>query len=283
MSSKTKTRVTATKAARNAPRRSVPPIDTNPNSYSRKDPFLAINVLTKLLSSLYSRIGGCHLKLTAEEHKLSLHLLAIIEPFVGSVPSRRTLITRQPTEILDAIVYYLDAKSDLLNLALTCHRMHDIVIPRHYEYRVIRCKVSSISVWNHLIVNRALAKNVRRVEILDERSTIVQLVPSGIQASDTDLESTDDELRMHEKQERYLVSALGKMTALKVFMWSCNHSPISIDNVWPTLLTITTLSHVEINDNLVFNPQVVNDEDDSTKKRATIVCYFFVTQVKLDC
>ena len=146
-------------------------------------------------------------------------------------------------------------------LGLSCHRLHSIVFPRHYDYRLIRCKVSSISVWNHLIVNRSLARNVRRLEILDERSTELELIPRGILASDTDLESTDDELRMHTKQERFLVSALNRTTALHSFVWSCNHSPISIDNVWPTLLKCQSLRDVEINDNLVFGP--VEDQQES--------------------
>lgn len=146
-------------------------------------------------------------------------------------------------------------------LGLSCHRLHSIVFPRHYDYRLIRCKVSSISVWNHLIVNRSLARNVRRLEILDERSNELELIPRGILASDTDLESTDDELRMHAKQERFLVSALNRTTALHSFVWSCNHSPISIDNVWPTLLKCQSLRDVEINDNLVFGP--VEDQQES--------------------
>ncbi|KAG7439839.1 uncharacterized protein BT62DRAFT_1013379 [Guyanagaster necrorhizus] len=217
-------------------RKAVLSIDTHLGSYDRTDPFRAFNVLAGLLGSLASRLGGC-------QYKLSLHLLMIVEPYIGDEsPSRRILITRQPTEILDAIVFHIDSKQDLLSLALSCQRMHDIVVPRHLDYRVLRCKVSSISVWNHLIVNRSLAKNVRRLEILDESRT------------DTDLESTDDELGMHERQERYLVSALTKMTTLNSFVWSCNHSPISIDNVWPTLLKCHSLSEVRINDNMIFGP-----------------------------
>jgi hypothetical protein len=186
-----------------------------------------------------------------------MQLLTIVEPFVGLSPSRLTL-THQPNEILDSIVFYLDSKRDLLALALSCHRLHSVICPRHHSYRIIRCKVSSISVWNHLLMNRSLARNVRRLEILDERSAQPGLIPKGILTSDTDLESTDDELGMHTKQERFLVSALCKMTALKSFMWSCNHSPISIDNVWPTLLNCRSLQQVEINDNLVFAATVEN-------------------------
>lgn len=232
-------------------RKTLQSVDTNILSYDRTDPFLAFNVLRKLLGVLPSRIGGCQYKLSPDEHKLSMHLLTVVEPFVGFSPSRRSL-TRQPNEILDSIAFHIDSKRDLLALALSCQRLYSVICPRHYNYRVIRCKVSSIRVWNHLLVHRSLARNVRRLEILDERSSQIELIPKGILTSDTDLESTDDELGMHSKQERFLVSALTRMTALHNFAWSCNHSPISIDNVWPTLLKCQSLQEVEINDNLVF-------------------------------
>ncbi|KAK0442605.1 hypothetical protein EV421DRAFT_1890925 [Armillaria borealis] len=250
-------------------RKGVLAVDTHLGSYDRTDPFRAFSVLAGLLGSLASRLGGCQYKLTPEEHKLSLHLLTIVEPYIGGAPSQRTLITRQPTEILDAIVFHIDSKQDLLALASSCQRMHGIIIPRHVDYRVLRCKVSSISMWNHLIVNRSLAKNVRRLEILDERTSVDALrIPGGIVGTDTDLESTDDELAMHEKQERYLVSALTKMTALNSFVWSCNHSPISIDNVWPTLLKCHSLSEVEIHDNMVFGP---TSGEDSQAARSLVL------------
>ncbi|KAI0945116.1 hypothetical protein AcV7_001744 [Taiwanofungus camphoratus] len=234
-------------------------VDTNPLSYDRTDPFSALNALRKLLAALPSRVGGCQYKLSPDEHRLSLHLLTLVEPFVGLSPSHLT-ITRQPTEILDAIVFHIDTKRDLLSLALSCRRLHAIVFPRHYDYRAIRCKVSSLSVWNHLIVNRALSRNVRQLEILDERASESECIPSGIMTTDTDLESTDDELDMHVKQERFLVSALSRMSALDSFTWSCNHSPISIDHVWPTLLKCQTLRRVEINDNMVFIPVALDDK-----------------------
>ncbi|KAF7297866.1 hypothetical protein HMN09_01007400 [Mycena chlorophos] len=252
--------------ARQTTARTAQVVDTNVGSYDRTDPFMAFNVLLKLFGSLPSRMGGCQFRLTPEEHKLSLHLLNIVEPFVGLETSRRT-ITRQPTEILDQIAFHVDSKRDLLALALSCQRMYDIVFPRHYDYRHIRCKVSSLSVWNHLVVHRSLARNVRRLEILDERAPGSELiVPGDIMGTDTDMDSTDDELGMHEKQERFLIKALGKMYALKSFTWSCNHSPISIDNVWPTLLKCQSLEEVDINDNLVFSSP--EEEEGSSSKAA---------------
>ncbi|KAH8116070.1 hypothetical protein DFH11DRAFT_1583995 [Phellopilus nigrolimitatus] len=236
-------------------RRPLQAVDTNVASYDRKDPFAAFNVLRKLLTALPSRIGGCQFKLTQEEQKLSIHLLAIVEPFIGFSPSRHTL-TRQSTEVLDGIVTHIDSKRDLLALALSCKRMHDIVFPRHYEYRVVRCKISNIAVWGHFAGNRSVAANVRRLEILDERSTENTIIPSDILATDTELESSDDELGMHSKQGRLFSSALAKMCSLNVFIWSCNHSLISLQSIWPTILKCHSLKSVEINDNLVFGPIV---------------------------
>ncbi|KAJ7277463.1 hypothetical protein C8J57DRAFT_185754 [Mycena rebaudengoi] len=202
----------------------MPCLSSRWSPYDRTDPFMAFNMLLKILGSLPSRIDGCQFKLTPDEHKLSLHLLSIVEPLVGLAPSSRT-ITRRPTEILDSIAYHVDSKRDLLSLALSCQRMHDIVVPRHFHYRHIRCKVSSLSVWNHLVVHRSLARNVRRLEILDERAAPSEmLIPPDILCSDTDMEFTDDELGIHEKQERYLVGALDKMTSLLSFVQGSSHA-----------------------------------------------------------
>ncbi|KAK7060342.1 hypothetical protein VNI00_001107 [Paramarasmius palmivorus] len=252
--------------AKSLVRRAQPSFVTNLSSYDRSDPFHAFNVLLKLFGSLASRAGSCQYKVTPEEHRLSLHLLTIIEPFIGSsTPTQRTLITRQPTEILDAIVFHVDSPRDLLNLGVTCHRMHGIVFPRHMEYRVIRCKASSLALWNHLIVNRSLARNVRRLEVMDERALEREIVPAGITTTDTDLESTDDELGMHLKQERFLVAALNRMTHLAQFVWSSNHSPISLDGILPSLLTKPTLKEIEINDNVMFSPLGDDEETDESQ------------------
>lgn len=250
--------------------RRTPLVDTNTHSYDRTDPFHAINTLHRLIGSLASRIGGCQYRLTPDEHRLSLHLLAIVEPFVGLSTCRRTL-TRQPTEILDAIVFHVDSKRDLLALALSCHRLHAVIFPRHYDYRVICAKASSLCLWSHLIVNRALAHNVRALEIIDERSPKPLVLPVDIMKTDTDLESSEDQFALHLKQEALLVSALTKMTALQSFHWSCNHSTISIDNVWATLMKCQTLSQVTINDNLVFLPYTSDEAKPPNAKSVHVV------------
>ena len=258
-------------------------INTNLSAHPRTNPTNALSVLLKLLTSLPSRIGGCQYKLTPAEHALSLHLVSVIDPFVyhglrALAPQNQTSgsyfasLVNLPTEILDVIIFHIDSRKHLLNVALGCKRLHDIVFPRHFEYRVIRCKVSSISVWNHLILHRSLARNVRRLEILDERSSAStsgnfnkgrgMAIPKNILQRDTDLESTDDELSMHVKQEKYLAAALVRMTGLREFQWSCNHSPISIAHVWPTLMMrAANLRVMDIYDNQVFAPKVEGGVD----------------------
>ncbi|KAG6370560.1 hypothetical protein JVT61DRAFT_11354 [Boletus reticuloceps] len=245
-------------------------VDTNTLSYNRTDPFHAIITLRRLISSLSSRIGGCQYKFTPDEHKLSLHLLTIVEPFVGLSPSGRTL-TRQPTEILDAIVSHVDSKRDLLSLALSCHRLHAVIFPRHYYYRVVCAKASSLCLWSHLVVNRALAHNVRTLEIVDERSSKSLVLPPDIMNTDTDVESSDDELVLHSKQERLLTSALTKMTGLRSFRWSCNHSMISMDNVWAALMKCQTLSQVTISDNVVFLPYTPDKPKPASPKSVPVL------------
>ena len=172
---------------------------------------------------------------------------------------------------------HVDTKRDLLHVGLCCKQLHSIVFPRHFEYRLIRCKVSSISIWNHLVIHKSLARNVRRLEILDERcpssssnggrndANNGMVIPKGVLEGDTDLESTDDELGMHNKQERYFVAALMRMAGLKEFKWACNHSPISVQHIWPVLMTrCVALQTVEICDNLIFASQVDgNNNSDS--------------------
>ncbi|KAI1785084.1 hypothetical protein LXA43DRAFT_1119298 [Ganoderma leucocontextum] len=246
-------------------------LDTNPASYSRTDPFSALNALRSLLSLLPSRLGPCHLKLAPAEHALALHLLAVVEPFVGLAPcSSRRVLARQPTEVLDAIAFHVEAQRDLLALALTCRRLHAVVVPRHAAHRLVRAKASQLAVWHHLAVHRALARNVRRLEVLDERASADEVVvPPGIRATDTDLESTDDELGMHAKQERFLVSALRQMSALTAFRWSCSHSLVAFERVWPVLVRCAPgLREVEVNDNLVFQAVDIEEETAGSGARA---------------
>lgn len=146
------------------------------------------------------------------------------------------------------------------------------MFPRHYEYRTIRCKLSSLSVWHHLSVQRSLALNVRNLEVLDERGSIPLLIPSGVVKSDTELESSDDELHLHDKHAKLFMSAMARMTALDKFIWS-GCSPIPLDDVWTSLLKLSCLKSVEFRDNQLFSQGIDHDnEESSPSARRSVVC-----------
>ncbi|KAI5121981.1 hypothetical protein M0805_001814 [Coniferiporia weirii] len=261
----------ATRVAHGRARRPGWVIETDPARYDRRDPFAAFTALRRLLVAL----PASQFRMSPDEQKLAVHLLGVVEPFIGPTPSpaRRTL-TRQPVEILDQIAAHVPGPRDLLALALTCRRMHDVVCPRHLDYRVVRCKLSRLAVWAHLASSRALAAHVRRLEVLDERALPGrERVPGEVRAaSDTEVEESGDELAVHERQGRLLVAALSRMVGLEVFVWSCNHSPVSLYSIWPTLLKCQTLKSVEINDNQVFGPAPESEEDTpSTSRRRAIL------------
>ncbi|KAF8520879.1 hypothetical protein BU17DRAFT_65103 [Hysterangium stoloniferum] len=224
-----------------------------------KDPFSALSLLRKLLDNS-ARSGY---KMSSEENELSLHLLTVIEPFVGAAPmdkdeARRTM-TRQPNEILDAIASHIDSRRDLLALALTCHRLRDVVLLRHLEYRVIHCKPSSEKVWRHLIAHPLLAANVRRILVMDERSRDLEVIPSRV-AEEEDVHS--EGLDMHIEHQRLIVNALAKMVNLASFAWTCNNSLVTFEDVSPTLFTCEMLKEVEITDNQMFSPSIASIHDD---------------------
>ena len=136
--------------------------------------------------------------------------------------------------------------------------MYDIVFPRHFSYRVIAAKVSNVGVFHHLSVHRSLALNVRRLEILDERSPdSSKRIPRDamLHGRDTDLESSDDEVNLrNDKLTKVLLTAISRMARLETFTWSCNHSLVLLQSIWPTLLKCSSLKSVDINDNLIFGP-----------------------------
>jgi len=256
------------------------------SAYPRTDPIKALGGLLKLLTSLPGRVGGSAFKLTHSEHELALHLVAVLDPYVyhgarALIPAAHVAgasstshptdvsIVHLPTEVLDSILGHIETKTDLLNVGLVCRRLYDVIFPRHFDYRVIRCKVSSLSVWNHLIKHRSLARNVRRLEILDERSNTSSsfsanhnkmLIPRAVLTRDSEHESSSDELFMHAKHERYMAMALGKLTGLEEFRWACYHSPISFERVWPTLYSMISrgkmeLRRLQVCDNMLFGPK----------------------------
>lgn len=294
-------------------------LDTNLRSYDRRDPFNAFNTLIKLLSSLPSRFiagggGGCHYKLlNIDEHKLCMHLCNIVEPFLlsalvhedgnpdstnpNAVFKPRVLLTRQPTEILDRIAFFVEARGDLMSFGLTCKRLCEVVFPRHWEYRVIRAKVSMVGVWKHLYERTDLAANVRIIEVVDERSNKRVLVPKVCRKANTvkqnevftncteviSATSTEEDpssasasegdslvapkISIHKRQEKYFAAALGRVSGLVRLTWEANHSPMSVigdGTVWRTLVEKCggSIQVLEVVDNIAFAPHLIGSSEE---------------------
>ncbi|KIJ44699.1 hypothetical protein M422DRAFT_132354, partial [Sphaerobolus stellatus SS14] len=74
-----------------------------------------------------------------------------------------------PVETLESIIDNIDRCKDLLNLALTCSQLRDLIIPNHIEYRYIRCDPYRRSLWTKLIQQPRLASNIRILDLSDEK------------------------------------------------------------------------------------------------------------------
>ncbi|KIJ48321.1 hypothetical protein M422DRAFT_106991, partial [Sphaerobolus stellatus SS14] len=72
-----------------------------------------------------------------------------------------------PIETLESIIDNIDTCKDLLNLALTCSQLKDLIIPNHIEYRYIRCDPYRRSLWIKLIQKPLLASHIRYLDLSD--------------------------------------------------------------------------------------------------------------------
>ncbi|KAF7323168.1 F-box domain-containing protein [Mycena chlorophos] len=70
-----------------------------------------------------------------------------------------------PFDLSEHVLSCIDARRDLISLALTCKYWTERIIPLHSQYRVIRLfnNASAARVWTHLAQRRDLAKNVREL------------------------------------------------------------------------------------------------------------------------
>ncbi|KIJ23495.1 hypothetical protein M422DRAFT_106596, partial [Sphaerobolus stellatus SS14] len=66
-----------------------------------------------------------------------------------------------PTELQEEIISMVDSPADLLHLALTCRRVHDLVIPYHLEYRELYGDTIPSSLWPCIAAQPNLARRFR--------------------------------------------------------------------------------------------------------------------------
>ncbi|KIJ33435.1 hypothetical protein M422DRAFT_183245, partial [Sphaerobolus stellatus SS14] len=66
-----------------------------------------------------------------------------------------------PTELQEKIISMIDSPTDFLHLALTCRRVHDLVMPFHLEYREFYGDTISSSLWHCIAAQPNLARKFR--------------------------------------------------------------------------------------------------------------------------
>ncbi|KIJ34879.1 hypothetical protein M422DRAFT_51813 [Sphaerobolus stellatus SS14] len=101
------------------------------------------------------------------------------------IPERTTssLLAMLLHELVEKVIDNIDRPSDLLRLALSSRALHALIVPKHIEFRDIRCHLCHEDIWKLLISNPALAANVRTlqveirylIEVLYPRSFIPEL------------------------------------------------------------------------------------------------------------
>ncbi|TFY82010.1 hypothetical protein EWM64_g2000 [Hericium alpestre] len=127
-------------------------------------------------------------------------------------------IKAMPAELLDEVASFLDTRSDLLSFALTCRALKQIVIPRHSEYRFVRCHYRYLDVWRHFIQRPDLARHVRTLEVVDAEDgpTGPPQIPSVALCSDRPFAFQLSQFTIHDALTE-LKKALSSMKNLQSF------------------------------------------------------------------
>jgi hypothetical protein len=130
-------------------------------------------------------------------------------------------------------------------------RLHGIVFPRHFPYRVVHCKLSNAAIWEHFTQHPLLALNVRRLEILPEHSpSEKELIPFESVPGE---ESTDKKAIVG--NESLVTSALANMASLITLKWLPDDAPpflIHFPEIWPALQGCSSLKEIDVFSNSVF-------------------------------
>lgn len=136
--------------------------------------------------------------------------------------------------------------------------MYVIVIPRHFDYRIIKAKIGSKRVWYHLSTHSDLARNIRHLEILDESSSDAETsILSSITIISADVKNIWDGMDLTQ-WKKTIISAIAGMHGLELIVWSQRrrraHQVITLETLWPTLCNLPRLTVVDLNDDSIFEP-----------------------------
>jgi hypothetical protein len=168
-----------------------------------------------------------------------------------------------PVETLDEIVTSLDSRADLVNLCSVSRILNPIITERHLDYRDIRCRLDMDNVWEHLINNPSLAKNVRRLELQPDGG-MMDIWPSPIRVPKLLRPTEQPKLESYEMPSIYLdrdrrfetllISTLKNMSNLSSFKWNRfpplfdTRAGIGSEDIWTALRTYTALRELDVID-----------------------------------
>lgn len=71
-------------------------------------------------------------------------------------------------ELLCMILDDIEARDDLLSLAMTCSAFKNVIVPNRLEYHTISTSVYHPALWNHLNSRPDLARNIRELVLCDD-------------------------------------------------------------------------------------------------------------------
>jgi hypothetical protein len=124
------------------------------------------NIYPLVGDKLYSSILHALMPVQGRARGLKEADLARIPRSKPHTPPVMTMsITCFPLELLECFMRAIDARQDLLSLALTCSHLHDIIIPNHLDYRSLRVSTHHTDIWDHLLAQPNLAANVRTLTL----------------------------------------------------------------------------------------------------------------------
>ncbi|KDQ55071.1 hypothetical protein JAAARDRAFT_134183 [Jaapia argillacea MUCL 33604] len=131
-----------------------------------------------------------------------------------------------PSELIDAVIDFVDEHSDVLALALTCHLFNAILIPDHLRYRKISISLPHLDILQDLISRPALALNVRCLIVKHKRNC-----PPPYDHRHRCCETAESET----EAENTLCRALGLMRNLQKLEWWLRQLLYTKDLIWETI------------------------------------------------
>lgn len=179
---------------------------------------------------------------------------------------------KAPPELIDAIACQVYSPHDVLSLALTCNYVASVLIPRHAQYRVIRCSpLEGYHLWTLLRQDKSLARNVRILHLYDmfespqNDTPLRRRVPLAFVPFSTPISlfgtkalfppgcgGNTPGASVELVAERALIGAIRNMVELGSFTWTAHHplidsrrSPIALD-IWGAIGYSQNLLHLAV-------------------------------------